>query len=135
MALAVVAGLLGVAALPALSPASDRTAMTLPSAASAVAPPGPAALVLLARSAREGDEGTTSCAFGDGEGAVQPLGGPTDVYLAALRVLSDDPGRPFRIKADARLPWRQVEAVIEQLRKAGVREITLITRHPSGAGR
>jgi hypothetical protein len=93
--------------------------------------PRGAALIVIAR--EPGGAGGPSLAyrFSDGRDPARSLGGPTDIYLAALRVIDSDPTKPFVIKADASVRYSLVDDVLEQLRKAGVRDLTLLTRRAS----
>jgi hypothetical protein len=97
------------------------------------APQG-AACVVIARESGDERWGTLAYRFSDGEEASRSLGGRTDIYLAALRVVAQDPERPFVVKADAGVWYGVVDEVIEQLRKAGVRELILLTRPPEAGG-
>ena len=109
--------------------------MGLPASRIRVDAPRGAACVVITREAGEERWGTLVYSFSDGKEASRRLGGRTDIYLAALRVVSDDPERPFVVKADAAVRYGLVDDVLEQLRKAGVRELTLLTRPlaPGGA--
>jgi biopolymer transport protein ExbD len=113
----------------------DRSRVRLP--ASRVRPhvTRGAACVVIAREAGEERWGSLVYRFSDGSEASRRLGGPTDIFLAALRVVSEDPERPFVIKAEAGIRYGLVDDVLEQLRKAGVRDLTLLTRPPAiGSG-
>ena len=113
---------------------ADRTRVVLPESRLRVVAPRGAACVVIARDSREARPGGLVYRFADGKEAGRRLGGPTDVFLAALRVVSEDPERPFVIKADAGVRYGLVDDVLEQLRKAGVRELTLLTRAPEAGG-
>jgi hypothetical protein len=130
-ALASIGAVVGLFLLQALAHETDRTALSLPSSVSRTEADRGAACVVLARGA--GPEGATNFAFTDGEGPSRPLGGVTDVFLAALRVVAEEPSRPLAIKADEGVRYGLVDDVIEQLRKAGVRRLTLLTA-PRAAG-
>ena len=121
--LASIAVLVGLLLLQAAVGGADRTEVDLPPSAVREEADRGAACVVLAR----GAGAATAFAFTDGEGPSRPLGGVTDVFLAALRVVSEDPDRPFSIKADGGVRHGLVDEVIEQLRKAGVRRLTLLT--------
>jgi biopolymer transport protein ExbD len=111
----------------------DRSHLSLPASRGRVEAGKGAACVVIAREAGEETWGNLVYRFSDGKEASGRLGGPTDIFLAALRVVSEDPGRPFVVKADAGVRYSLVDDVLEQLRKAGVRELTLLTQ-PSEAG-
>ncbi len=128
--LATLAALLAPFLLLALVSEVDRTRVGLPPSRVRVTAPRGAACVVIAPEAGEERWGSLVYRFTDGRETSRRLGGPTDVFLAALRVVADDPGRPFAIKADAEVRYGLVDDVIEQLRKAGVREITLLTSSP-----
>ncbi len=125
--LATLAALLAPFLLLALFSEVDRSRVSLPSSRIRVRAPRGAACVVIAREAAEERWGSLVYRFTDGRQASQRLGGPTDVFLAALRVVAEDPDRPFAIKADQGVRYGLVDDVLEQLRKAGVRELTLLT--------
>jgi biopolymer transport protein ExbD len=106
----------------------DRSRISLPASRVRVDAGRDAACVVIARESGEETWGALVYRFSDGKEASGRLGGPTDVFLAALRVVTEDPGRPFAIKADAGVRYDLVDDVLEQLRKAGVREVTLLTQ-------
>jgi biopolymer transport protein ExbD len=114
--------------LLALAAEVDRSSVSLPPSRVRQDAPRDAACVVIAREAGEEKWGTLTFRFSDGKEASRRLGGPTDIFLAALRVLSEDPERPFVIKADAGVRYDLVDDVLEQLRKAGARDLTLLTR-------
>ena len=129
-ALASIGAVAGLFLLQALAHETDRTALSLPASLSRAEAGRGAACVILAR--RTGPESAAKFAFTDGDGPSRPLGGTTDVFLAALRVVSQEPSRPFAIKADEGVRYGLVDDVIEQLRKAGVRRLTLLTAPRAG---
>ncbi len=127
------AALLAPFLLLALVSELDRSRVALPSSATRVVAKRGAACVVIAREAGEERWGSLVYRFTDGREASRRLGGPTDIFLAALRVVAEDADRPFAIKADAGVPYGLVDDVLEQLRKAGVHEITFLTS-PGTAG-
>ena len=128
--LATLGALLAPFLLLALAAEVDRTRLVLPSSRVRLDAGRGAACVVIAREAREERWGTLEYRFSDGKEASRRLGGPTDIFLAALRVVAEHPDRPFVVKADAAIRYGLVDDVLEQLRKAGVRELTLLTRAP-----
>ncbi len=132
--LATLGALLAPFLLLALVTEVDRSPLSLPASRVRLDAGRGAASVVIARGAREETWGTLVYRFSDGKEASRRLGGPTDIFLAALRVVTEDPERPFVIKADAGVRYGLVDDVLEQLRKAGVRELTLLTRAPEAGG-
>ena len=128
--LATLAALLAPFLLLALVSEADRSRVGLPVSLIRIAAPRGAACVVIAREAGEERWGSLVYRFTDGREASRRLGGPTDIFLAALRVVAEDPDRPFAIKADAGVRYGLVDDVLEQLRKAGVRELILLTGPP-----
>jgi biopolymer transport protein ExbD len=108
----------------------DRSRLPLPASRVRVEAGRGAACIVIGREAGEESWGALAYRFSDGKEASERLGGSTDIFLAALRVVTEDPERPFVIKADAGIRYGLVDDVLEQLRKAGVRELTLQTDAP-----
>ncbi len=102
----------------------DRTRTELPASAGRAEAATGAGCIVIAKGAGE----TVTYRFSDGEEATRPMGGPTDIYLAVRQVLSSNPSKPFVIKADAGVRYSYVDDVLERLRRAGVRELVLLTR-------
>ena len=105
----------------------DRTRVMLPASHARAEAGRGAASIAIARETEQEGWGSIVYGFSDGEETSRILGGPTDIYLAAVRVLAEDPARPFVIKADGAVHYGAIDDVVEQLRKAGVREITFAT--------
>lgn len=128
-ALASIASLAALFLLLAVADGADGAGVRLPeSVARAEADRGCACIVLASGAQAPGAPRATRFAFSDGDSPGRPLGAVTDVYLAALRALDSDPERAFAVSADAGVPFALVDDVIEQLRRAGAREVTLLTR-------
>ncbi len=129
--MATLAALLAPFLLVAFVSGADRSRVGLPPSSLRVVAPRGAACVVIERASDEARFGSLVYRFTDGHDASRRLGGPTDIFLAALRVVAEDADRPFAIKADAGVPYGLVDDVLEQLRKAGVRELTLLTAPPA----
>ena len=128
-ALAALAALAALFLLLVLARGADGARVDLPASRTrADAGRGAACVVLAPDPAAPPGRDAPRLAFSDGDSPSRPLGAATDVYLAALRVLDADPGRPFAVRARAGVRYALVDDVIEQLRRAGVREVTLLTR-------
>ncbi len=109
-------------------PRTDGTALALPGSSLRVEAARGSAVVVVAL------EGAGAAyRFSDGQEPSREVEGPHGLFLRASRVVASDPGRPFVIRADARLPYRVVDETFEALRRAGVRRVVLETRPPAPA--
>ena len=62
--------------------------------------------------------------------------GPEEVFSMASGVISRDPNKAFVLKADRNVPYKSVDEVIDALKRAGVRNVYLLSQQElrSGAG-
>ena len=65
--------------------------------------------------------------FSDGERTSQPVVDMRDLEQQARAVIDVLPNKEFVIKADRNVRYKSVDAALEALRKAGVRNIGLLT--------
>ncbi len=114
--------------------APGREAIDLPRAALLhEAPPGAACLIVLRRAgASPGEE--LDWRFSERNGEVHDLPGPESVYFEASRIVDVDPERTFLLRIDASVRFAVVDDVLENLRKAGVRNVLLSARPDDSGG-
>ena len=63
----------------------------------------------------------------NGEELSVSVSGTEEVFSFAAGVISQDPGKEFVLKADGGVPYRQVDAAIDALKRAKVRIIYLLS--------
>ena len=63
----------------------------------------------------------------NGEELSVSVSGPEEVFSFAAGVISQDQGKAFVLKADAGVAYREVDAVIDSLKRAKVRIIYLLS--------
>lgn len=102
----------------------DRTALDLPDSRIRVEAQKGAAVVVLHRDA----SGELLYKFSDGRAMSGRLATAVDVYLQALPLVAVDPERQFVLRADGAVHFEKVDELLDQLRKAGVRNVLLETR-------
>ena len=71
--------------------------------------------------------------FSNGKDMSYAVGGPDDIYLEASRIMdpwraAPENGPQFMLKADADLPFEKIDKILEQLRRADVQKVLLLTR-------
>lgn len=98
----------------------DRTSLELPQTAEQQQAPKGAALVVVAPN--------DTFRFSAGEEDAQPVEGIEGLAAAVRQVTATNRLQPFSIKADRRVKYRTIDAVLEQLRQAGAENITLLSR-------
>jgi biopolymer transport protein ExbD len=119
--------------LVSTSAAPDRGAVVLPRAAGLKeAPPGAACLIVRRRLSPSGEE--LGWRFSDVSGEVHDLSGPEALYFEASRIVDTDPERTFLLRIDAGVRFAVVDAVLDTLRKAGVRNVVLGARPDDSGG-
>jgi biopolymer transport protein ExbD len=109
----------------------DRTRVELPRASYRVAAVPGAAVVVMARN----EQGALVYRFSDGSAWSHEVGGPEAVAREAARIAAVEPDRQFVVKADGNAPFEQLDELLDQLRRAGVRNVLLVARHAAGNGR
>ena len=102
----------------------DRTSVALPSSQMRDETPKGASYVVIHREPVTND---IIYKFSDGEEQSVEVGGPSDLYLEASRIIHQDSTKPFIIKADGDLRYALVDEVLDNLRKAGVETLVLLT--------
>ncbi len=110
----------------------DRTRVELPMAKNREEAEKGAAVVVLSKAA---DVDDLVYKFSDGREASRTVSGPEDIYLEASRLIYDDPGRQFIIKADGSVPYERVDELLDKLRQGGVVKVILLTAQWTEAGR
>jgi biopolymer transport protein ExbD len=120
--------------LVSTSAAPDRGAVVLPRAPGLnEAPPGAACLIVRRRvSPTSGEE--LGWRFSESIGEVRDLSGPEALYFEASRIVDADPERTFLLRIDAGVRFAVVDAVLDTLRKAGVRNVVLGARPDESGG-
>lgn len=111
----------------------DRTAVDLPNSEIRAGSDSKAALVILA----VGDGGPSDVVFRftDGVHESKVIPGVEAVRAEAGRVLSIDPGKLFKIKADGTVSARLVTRVFDALSDAGAGTILMLTDPRDSGGR
>jgi len=105
----------------------DRTNVNLPLSEHRVDVARGSAYVVLAKITENNVE-RLAYKFSDGEAMSKEVGGPRDIYLEASRLAYADPTLPFVIKADGTLRFALIDEVMDELRKAGVQNLLLLTQ-------
>jgi biopolymer transport protein ExbD len=98
----------------------DRTAMELPETKEQEQAPKGAAVIAVAVDG--------SIRFSAGEEDTQPVDGMAGLVQAIRRTAAANTLHPFTIKADRQTPYRVIDQVLEELRAAGARNVTLLSR-------
>ncbi|HSK09101.1 MAG TPA: biopolymer transporter ExbD [Vicinamibacterales bacterium] len=102
----------------------DRSQLELPETAEQQQAPKGAALVVIAPD--------DTFRFSAGEEDARPVDGIAGLAAAIRQVTAGNRLQPFTIKADRRVRYRTIDAVLEQLRQAGAENITLLSRGEDG---
>jgi len=102
----------------------DRSALELPQTMEQQQAPKGAALVVIAPD--------DTFKFSEGEKDAESVDGIQGLDAAIRQVTSANRLHPFTIKADRRVKYRTIDAVLEQLRLAGAENITLLSRVENG---
>ena len=63
-----------------------------------------------------------------GEELSAPVGSAEDVVTFAARVVADNPGKEFVIKADENVPYRTIDSIIDALKRARVEVVYLLSQ-------
>jgi biopolymer transport protein ExbD len=98
----------------------DKTPMELPQTKEQEQTPKGAAVIAIAR-----DE---SIRFSAGEEDTQPVDGVPALVQAIRQLAAANQLHPFSIKADRQAPYRVIDQVLEELRLAGARNVTLLSQ-------
>ena len=101
----------------------DKTTVTLPEAVVYSEAEKGAAYVVLHRDINTGE---FEYKFSDGESPSKLVSGPKDIYLEASAVAYKDDTRQFALKADGDLKFFMIDELMDQLRKAGVKNVLLL---------
>lgn len=97
----------------------DKTRVQLPKTTVRVEIPKKAAYVVLDKSGR--------IKVSDGEELSVQIPGPEETFSFAAGVVAADPLKEFVLKADEEVAYREVDAVIDALKRAKVRTIYLLS--------
>ena len=105
----------------------DRTKVELPLSGGAIEAEKKAAIVVIYRLGDGTDE--VGYKFSNGEKQSEPLPSPVEVYAEAVSVMmASTPNKQFMLKADGDVKFGYVDQVMDNLRKAGVQRLVLLTR-------
>ncbi len=66
--------------------------------------------------------------FSEGEADSAPVDGIEGLSAAVRQVTATNRLHPFILKADRKVPYRTIDAVLEQLRLAGAENVTLLSQ-------
>jgi biopolymer transport protein ExbD len=105
----------------------DRTRVDLPLSTTRVEVERGAAYVVLAKESMPGGRETMVYKFSDGKQMSRVVSSSADIWLEASRIIHQDPIRQFIVKADADVRYALVDDLMDQLRKAGVQRLLLLT--------
>jgi biopolymer transport protein ExbD len=108
----------------------DRTSVNTPPSTFAEKAEQGAAIVVIYPDPNSGE---LTYKFSDGENMSQVVAGAQDIYLEASRIMFAWKDMPlvqqpqFMIKAHADLPFELIDEILDELRKAGVQKVLLLT--------
>lgn len=102
----------------------DRTSVNLPLAKSREeAGKGSAIVVLNVLS-----DGQYEYKFSDGSNQSHQIPGPDDLYLEASRLTASRPTQQFILKADGEVRFEKIDELLDNLRKADVKNVLLLSQ-------
>ncbi len=101
----------------------DRTTVNAPKAKNFEEAEKGAAIVVIHRQ----PTGELVYKWSDGEEMSNAVAGPGDIYLEASRIAYDRPDKQFLIKSDGEIEFRYIDELMDELRKAGVKRLLLLT--------
>ena len=106
----------------------DRTSVNLPVARNITDTEKGAAIVVLHK--ERGPTGASQIIykFSDGKQISVTVGGPQDIYLEATAVIYNDSTTQFILKADEDVEYEKVDEILDQLRRASVQNVLLLSR-------
>ena len=102
----------------------DRTSVALPMSQERTENEKGAAYVVIHKE----EDGSIIYKFSGGEKQSEDVPSPNDLFLHASLITHDDPTRQFVLKADNDIRYALVDEVLDQLRKAGVQKLLLLTQ-------
>jgi biopolymer transport protein ExbD len=80
------------------------------------------------------DDGSYVYKFSDGENMSHVVPGPEEIFLEASRVTAFDPKRQFVLKADGEVRFEKVDEILDNLRKADVTRVMLLSHQATESG-
>ncbi len=103
----------------------DRTSVAIPLSQERVDTEKGAAYVVVYK---HPDTGEVLYKFSDGKNMSHDVPSAQDIFLEASQITHRDATKQFVIKADATIRYAVVDEVLDQLRKAGVEKLLLLTQ-------
>ena len=107
----------------------DRTNVNLPLAVTREEAEKGSAIVVLSEQA-----GEYVYKFSDGESTSRAVSGPEDIYLEASRVTARDSTKQFIFKADGNVRFEKVDELLDNMRKADVSKVLLLSQQQTEGG-
>ncbi len=80
---------------------------------------------------KDPESGEVLYKFSEGTQMSRLVGSPQDLFLEASQITHRDPQKQFVIKADATVRYAVIDEVLDNLRKAGVENLLLLTQQKS----
>ena len=114
----------------------DRTSVNLPAARNYVEAEKGSAIVVLAKATGPTGASTLQYKFSDGTNMSRQVGGPEDIYLEATQITYRDALTQFILKADETVEYEKVDELLDQMRRASVQKVLLLTQpavNPEGS--
>jgi biopolymer transport protein TolR len=102
----------------------DRTSVNLPLAKTREEAEKGAAIVVM----HKDDTGQIAYKFSDGEAMSQLVNSAEDIYFEASRLIYSDSTKQFVFKADGAIQFEKVDELLDQMRRAGVQNVLLLTQ-------
>ena len=102
----------------------DRTSVNTPKSLLYEEAEKGAAIVVMHRD----DSGNLIYKFSDGEQMSEVRTGPGDIYLEASRIAFADQTKQFLLKADGEIEFSYIDELMDELRKAGVQNLLMLTQ-------
>ncbi len=103
----------------------DRTSVALPLSKKRVDTEKGAAYVVVYK---DSESGEILYKFSDGKQMSHLVGSPDDLFLEASQITHRQPKKQFVVKGDATVRYAVIDEVLDNLRKAGVENVLLLTQ-------
>ena len=81
---------------------------------------------------KDRDSGQLIYKFSDGEIMSTVRSGPGEIYLEASRIIYGDKTHQFLLKADGDIEFSYIDEIMDELRKAGVQDLLMLTQPGRG---
>ena len=108
----------------------DRTSVNLPLAKMRQEAGQGSAIVVLSVLA----DGQYQYKFSNGEDTSHLVPGPDEIFLEASRLTAGNPNKQFILKADGTVRFEKIDELLDNLRKADVKEVLLLSQQAIESG-